>query len=301
MKGPRLPLESRYPAGDATLASTMIPLPGGLRVRVVVGGPPNGAPVVLLHGWGASAYDFRKNLPALMRCGLRVYALDLPGHGLSDKPWAPDRYSLDTLVEVVLEVLDALYLDRVSLVGQSMGGAIALQLALEHPARVSRLATISAVGIVSPRIVVWGGRMVPAAAAAIMPRLATRWLIRPIMWMAYGPPERPSRRDLDEVLATAADAGYSRALLNLIREVRWRARSPEELASLQAPLLVVCGEGDRIASPRRIGRRLAQLPMISVAVIPQGGHAVNEGNPAPVNELLCEFLSGSVAKGAPTR
>ncbi len=301
MRSVRLPLESRYPAGDATLSARSVSLPGGLGIRVVEGGPVDGAPVVLLHGWGASACHFRKNLPALMERGLRVYALDLPGHGLSDKPAAPDRYSLDALVAVVRHALDALGLPCVSLVGQSLGGVIALRLALEHPARVSRVATISAVGIVTPRIVSWGGSLIPPRVAAVVPRLGSRWFIRLVMWLAYGPPERPTQRDVDEAWTTAADPAFARALLHLIRKVRWRALGLEELECLQVPVLVICGERDRIASPRRIGRRLARLPGARVAVIPKGGHAVNEGNPTPVNELLGDFLSGGVANDAPTR
>lgn len=300
MRAARLPPESRYPAGDAALTSRLISVPGGLRLRVVEGGPTDGPPVVLLHGWGASAYHFRKNLPALMQRGLRVYALDLPGHGLSDKPLASDRYSLDALVTVVRHALDALGLPRASLVGQSLGGMIALRLALEHPARVSRVATISAIGLVSPRLVTWGGGLLPPAVAAVMPWLARRWMIRVVMWLAFGPPERPTMRDVDEAWATAGDAAYSRALFHLIRSVRWHALSPEEVGHLKAPVLVICGECDRMAPPQRIGRRLAQVPGVRVAVIPKGGHAVNEGNPAPVNELLGEFLRGAVANSVTT-
>jgi pimeloyl-ACP methyl ester carboxylesterase len=129
----------------------------------------------------------------------------------------------------------------------------------------------------------------------VMPWLARRVVIRMVMRVAYGSPERPTRRDVDEVWSISEDPGYARALLHLVRRFEWTPLSAEELAAVRMPLLVVCGERDRIAPPARACRRLEQRSSARLIVIPGGGHAVNEGNPEPVNRALAEFLGESVA------
>ena len=97
-----------FPAGDPAYRVSFPRLRSGLKVRVLERGNPQSPPVVLVHGWGCSAYVFRLNMPALADAGFRVIAVDLKGHGLSDKPVAPDEYTIDSLVEHLRDILDAL-------------------------------------------------------------------------------------------------------------------------------------------------------------------------------------------------
>ncbi|GGZ58774.1 alpha/beta fold hydrolase [Streptomyces bluensis] len=108
---------------------------GGIRLAYRVSGPPAAPPVVLLHALGEDATDWEPVVPLLAR-SRRVYALDLRGHGRSD--W-PGDYSLELMRADVLRFLDALGLDRVDLIGHSMGGIVAYLLAQDHPQRVTRL------------------------------------------------------------------------------------------------------------------------------------------------------------------
>jgi pimeloyl-ACP methyl ester carboxylesterase len=128
-----------YPAGIAGLSQRKITLASGLKVRVVESGPADGPPVVLLSGWGGCVYMWRKNLPALAEAGLRVIAVDLKGQGLSDKPLEPAEYTSEKMTAHALEILDALKLKRVRLVGQSMAGKIAADVALAAPDELARL------------------------------------------------------------------------------------------------------------------------------------------------------------------
>ncbi|MFE9920983.1 alpha/beta fold hydrolase [Streptomyces sp. NPDC005774] len=108
---------------------------GGIRLAYQVSGPPDAPPLVLIHALGEDASDWEQVAPALAR-SRRVYALDLRGHGRSD--W-PGDYSLELMRADVLRFLDALGLDRVDLIGHSLGGIVAYLLAQDHPQRVSRL------------------------------------------------------------------------------------------------------------------------------------------------------------------
>ncbi|MGW7385018.1 alpha/beta fold hydrolase [Streptomyces sp. NPDC054794] len=108
---------------------------GGVQLAYQVSGPPHAPPLVMLHALGEDATDWDIVTPVLAR-SRRVYALDLRGHGRSD--W-PGEYSLQLMRDDVLGFLDALALDRVDLVGHSLGGIVAYLLAEDHPQRVGRL------------------------------------------------------------------------------------------------------------------------------------------------------------------
>ena len=105
----------------------------GLAYRVW--GSPGSPPLVLLHGLGEGAADWAGVAPAFAR-HRRVYAPDLRGHGRSDRP---GDYSVELMAADALGFLDALHLDRVDLIGHSMGGLVGFLLAGDHPGRVGRL------------------------------------------------------------------------------------------------------------------------------------------------------------------
>ncbi|WP_067131083.1 alpha/beta fold hydrolase [Microtetraspora malaysiensis] len=108
---------------------------GGIRLAYRACGPRDAPPLVLVHALGECAADWDVVIPAFAG-RWRVYALDLRGHGESGRP---GDYSLELMRADVLGFLDALALDRVDLIGHSLGGLVAYLLAGDHPERVSRL------------------------------------------------------------------------------------------------------------------------------------------------------------------
>jgi pimeloyl-ACP methyl ester carboxylesterase len=100
----------------------------------------SGAPVVALHGLGATKGSFLPTVAALSK-GFRVIAVDLPGFGDSDKPIGAS-YDAGFLARAVVDLLDALELNRAHVIGNSLGGRIALEVGLAHPDRVDRLALL---------------------------------------------------------------------------------------------------------------------------------------------------------------
>jgi pimeloyl-ACP methyl ester carboxylesterase len=107
------------------------------RMSTFEAGPADAAPIVMLHGLGATKAEFLPTVPALAP-GFRTIAVDLPGFGDSDKPF-PAAYDPPMFARWVNALLDALGLDRVHLLGHSMGGRVALEVGMRHPDRIDRL------------------------------------------------------------------------------------------------------------------------------------------------------------------
>ena len=113
----------------------------GGRALAVYDSGGGGEPVVLIHGLGTNLAFWRETIPALEAAGHRAIALDLPGYGLSDKNAVSG--TMADFASAVAGTMDALGLRQSDVVGLSMGGQIALTLALEHPDRVQKLALLS--------------------------------------------------------------------------------------------------------------------------------------------------------------
>src|SRR5271170_4618562 len=112
---------------------------GGLRLAYVEAGPPDGEPVLLLHGEPSWSYLYRTVMPVLAGAGLRVIAADLIGFGRSDKPADVRDHSYARHVEWIRAfAFDVLDLHGLTLVGQDWGGLIGLRLLAEHPERFAR-------------------------------------------------------------------------------------------------------------------------------------------------------------------
>ncbi|HEY5190305.1 MAG TPA: alpha/beta fold hydrolase [Solirubrobacteraceae bacterium] len=146
----RLSIRRNLHLGVGFLAATSgITGPGRMRFRTVATRRARlstleagtGPAVIAIHGLGATKGSFLPTVSALSN-GLRVIAVDLPGFGDSDKPIGA-RYDPRFFAQAIIDLLDALGLDRASLVGNSLGGRIALELGLRHPDRVERLALLA--------------------------------------------------------------------------------------------------------------------------------------------------------------
>lgn len=269
----------------------MVPLRTGIALRVAEAGPPRGAPVLLLHGWGASMYSFRHAFSLLPARGLRVIAADLRGFGLSDKPRARGAYASDGFAADLDALFDALDLERSALVGHSMGGAIALRHALRRPDRVSRLGLISAAGLATPTLLPLM-RLEPRWLADHLGRaLAPRWLIALVLrHVAYGHAERVTESDVDQYWAPTQLPGWVRAALAALVEFDWRVVTDVEARALTVPTVVILGDDDRLIRNAR-GRAERLQGGDAMVHTMAAGHCVHEEEPAAVYTILGDFFS----------
>jgi len=112
---------------------------GGLRIHYLDEGPPEAAPVLLLHGEPSWSYLYRKMVPVLTSAGHRTVAPDLIGFGRSDKPASRDDYTYQFHVDVMAAFVEALDLRDITLVCQDWGGLIGLRVTAEHEERFARI------------------------------------------------------------------------------------------------------------------------------------------------------------------
>lgn len=283
-----LPPSDWFPAGVPAISTRRITLSTGVTLRVAECGDPQAAPVVFLHGWGASLYTFRHALTLMPREGFRAIAVDLRGYGLSDRPSAHGAYSLDAYKADLGALLDALSLPRATLVGHSMGGGIALRYALETPERVSALALVNPSNLAP---IPWTTilRMVPRRPLEdIGHRLVPRWLVREILRrIAYSEASRPTERDVDEYWAPTQLRGYVRTVRGAIAEFDWRPLSAAESAGLTVSSLVILGAQDRLLKGTK--DPASRLRGAEVVVM-EGGHCVHEEYPQAAYMAIAKFL-----------
>ncbi len=158
-----------------------------------------GEPVVCLHGLGGTKASFMTTVSALAQSGRRVIAVDLPGFGDSSKPLSAG-YDAPYFARAVVELLDAMGLERPSLVGNSMGGRVAIEVGLAHTDRVDRIALLSpALAWLRPRQWDWLLRLDLPKLGLIQP--TPRWAVEPIVRaMVPGGAEGWSAAGVDEFL-----------------------------------------------------------------------------------------------------
>lgn len=140
-----------------------VALATGLALEVLEAGA-GGRPLLLVHGFTGAKEDFADHVEALAREGWHVVAPDLRGHGASDAPSGPDRYTLKTFALDVLALADALGWVRFVLLGHSMGGMVVQHVALEAPDRLAGLVLMdtsaSPLGGVDPELIALGKSVV---------------------------------------------------------------------------------------------------------------------------------------------
>jgi len=236
------------------------------------GGP--GTPLLLLHGAGGSLRHWPAELRALS--GRRVVAADLGGHGRSPPP---GQRTVGAYARSVLGLCDALGIGGAVFAGHSMGGAIALTLALEAPSRVAALALLGT-----------GARL--RVAQAILEATADAERHR-----AFAEPSA------DFALAEGAPAELRRALVE-----GWRAASPvvthgdflacnefdvlDRLGEIRTPALVVCGAADRLTPPKYSEALRDRIAGARLEKVAGAGHMVQLEAPGAVAAALGAFLGG---------
>jgi len=282
-----------FPTGRPDLKTRYLDLPSGIRVRAVECGQAGAPMIVLVPGWGCSVYVFHDNIAPLADAGFHVVAVDLKGHGLSDKPLSRGEYSLESMRRHVGDILDALGANDIVLAGLSMGAAIAAHVAAAGRGRIRGLVLGSPVGFTGiPGL--WAMKGVTASPVVpLLPRIATRTAIKTILHVVNGKLQQVDPRDVDEYWAPTQFPEFTIAMRQLLHEFAWKSGIPK----MGAPTLLISGSRDRLLSRSRARRYARAIPAVRHLEIRDSGHVVYDEAPAMVNEAMIEFATGLYSKG----
>jgi pimeloyl-ACP methyl ester carboxylesterase/putative sterol carrier protein len=266
----------------------------GLKLSAYVLG--QGDPVLLLHGLGGTKITW---LPLLGALGQRhrVIVPDLPGHGESDKPRTD--YSPRFYARVIRRLLDALEIEQAVVIGNSMGGRIALELALRSPDRVASLGLLApAVPGFRWRYILGFTRVFPTEWGGIPFPLREKWMEVVIRRLFADPsrlPESAYSAAASEFIRIYRDPVARMAFFSSLRHIVTERPEPfySSLRRIKQPALVAFGEQDRLVPPR-LGVRLAQrLPNSEYVALPGCGHVPQFEATAATLEVVGSFLASA--------
>jgi pimeloyl-ACP methyl ester carboxylesterase len=276
---------------DATLLRGLEPRVaeiGGVRTRYFVGG--QGPPLVIVHGLGGAAVNFTLLAPLLAR-RRRVLIADLPGHGLS----APLDHveSMTTYAEHIAAVAESEGMLPAPVLGYSMGGVIALRLAVARPYDVTALALVAAAGIVSAtrRAELWLKLTGLVRPAQVMTRFRGTFARRPrLRWLPFGlwgavdPPTLSPEGVLGFLEGPSQHTDVATAGWTLLRD------DPRpDLDRVSCPVLLLWGARDRLV-PLADGFEYARRLRAPIRTLPAAGHLLIGEQPNECAEILEGFL-----------
>jgi pimeloyl-ACP methyl ester carboxylesterase len=279
-----------FPAADPAYRVSFPLLRSGLKVRVVECGNPAAPAVLFIHGWGCSVYVFNRNLAVVADAGFRAVAVDLKGHGLSDKPLNSAGYSVDSLVEHVRDIVDALELDQPTLVGHSLGGSLIYHFAARYPERARSLALLSPVGLKGVPLMRLYRALTPRLLNPLLRRLRSRTFIKIALRRVYGHRGTFTPRDVEEYFAPIQFPDYAVAMRELLHAYDWSAAEHRHLSTVDLPAIGLWGTLDHLMPDDGMGVFVPLLPKITMRAIPDAGHIIPEETPEEVNTALLAFL-----------
>jgi pyruvate dehydrogenase E2 component (dihydrolipoamide acetyltransferase) len=267
----------------------------GMRLHYVAAGGPGtglrecGPSVILVHGLAGSTTLWQANLTTLA-ARRRVIALDLPGHGLSDKP--EKTYDLDFLTRAVEGFLDVSGIATAAFVGHSLGGHLCLRLALRSPTRVDRLVLVDAGGL-GPEIEV--GFLQPLLGGV------TRGTVEFMLQGLFEDPGLVTRSMIDATMESLAQPGALRAVASGAASTVEGSRQGEvltgQLAALPMPVLVAWGARDRVVPLNHARSAAAMIPGAELWVAETVGHCPQIEAAPSFNQRLVDFLNRPMGRG----
>ncbi len=278
-----------------------------LRVHELQGG--HGTPVLFIHGLGSSGYmEWRFNLASTAERH-PVFAPDLPGYGRTEKPRT--RYTIRYFARFIERYMESRGLRSAAIVGTSLGGRIALEIALEYPKLVRRLVLVNALGLGRPKPqmaqMAYGLVTVPHVGEAVMrfTRSALRWApprtIRKVAGRFQGASSDLEKTMddayLDDLREMYATDEFHNAYLSTVRAlIHPRALMGGEhdvsarLGELKMPVQLIWGSNDPLFPLAHATRAHAMISDCRLAVIEGAGHTPQAERPEEFNRVLSAFL-----------
>lgn len=240
-----------------------------------------GTPILLIHGFGGDLDNWLFNIDTLAQ-NRPTYALDLPGHGQSVK--ALNSPDLALLATTIIEFLDFLKVDKVNLIGHSMGGLVAAQVTIDNPTRVTSLGLICTAGL---------GADINAEYIDGFTNAANRRQLKPVLLNLFADSSLVNRSMVDDLLKYKRLDGVLQFLTSLSSALfsggKQAVSVAEEINALTIPVLAIAGAEDAIIP----AAHCSSLTQADCHVIDDAGHMVQMEKASRVNELLIANINVS--------
>ena len=273
----------------AAAGGSFVDLPDGC-THYELGGPADGRPVGLVHGFSVPGFIWDGTFETLCSAGRRVLRYDLFGRGYTDRPHT--RYDLDLFIRQLADLLDALHLPDVDLVGLSMGGVVAAGFTVKYPARVRRLALIDPIGTQPmPLNALYRAALLPGISELALGLIGTERMVAGLASDFFDPTEVEHFRA--RYREQMAFRGFKRAIISTLRNkvVDGSPDTYRRLGQLQTPVLLLWGRHDATL-PFAQSRSIIELvPRARFQIVEGAGHIPNVEQPEATHALLLAFLN----------
>lgn len=256
----------------------------------------SGETLLLIHGMAGSSETWRAVIPQLSK-KYRVVAPDLLGHGQSAKPRGD--YSLGAFAVWLRDLLDELGVTRATIIGQSLGGGVAMQFVYQHPDYCQRLILISSGGL-GPDVG-WTLRLLSAPGAELfLPVIAPRPVLnignKLKSWFSSAGIQSPRGAELWSAYSSLSDAETRQAFLRTLRSVvDYRGQAVCALNRLhvraELPTMAIWGDKDQIIPVEHAYAAQAARPGSRLEVLEGVGHFPHVERPTEVVELIEDFIA----------
>lgn len=252
-----------------------------------------GSAVIFLHGVGCHIEFWEKNIAALAK-DHRVFAIDIVGYGRTDKPEVD--YTFEFMADFVLDFMKTMGIDKASLVGNSMGGGIAITVASQAPERVEKIVLVDPVGV--------GKGLSPVMRLMSLPVIGD-FLTKPSkkgvllqMKSCLYDPSHASDDFIDRATLINALPGNQRSFLSLLRitagmsGVRKEliADFSERLQRIKSPILLVWGKQDQVLPVADAEAAVKKMGNARLHIMDQAGHCPQIDKPEEFNTAVLDFL-----------
>ena len=254
------------------------------------GNPQDSLPVVLIHGTGSSLHTFDA-WAASLKEQKRVVRMDLPGFGLTG-PF-PDRdYTMDHYVRFVAGFLSARNIGRCILAGNSLGGQIAWNVALEHPERVQKLILIDAAGypVRSTRVPLAFRMARTPVLNSILTFITPRFVVQSSVENVYADKSKITDELVDRYFDLSLRAGNRQALVDRLQLPVDSSRALQ-VRNIRQPTLILWGAQDGLIPVESAYRFQRELPNETLVILKHSGHVPMEENPAESLQAVLDFIA----------
>ena len=294
---PLPPLTGIQPVEELTYDDSQFKEIDGIDIHYQQVGENSDTFIILLHGFGSSTYSWQKVMDPLSEYG-SVLAYDRPAFGLTER-FTPSEdsefnpYKMEYQPEIVINFIDEEQIEKVILIGNSAGGTVAIQTALEYPEKISALI------LVSPAVFESGGApgwIKPLLNLPHFNRLGPI-LVRSIrdrglelLELAWSDPQKITEKDYENYQKPLSVNNWDTALWEFTK-VNGGTDLQTRLSELTIPVLIISGEDDKIIPVEQSEQLAAELPGSELVIIPNCGHVPQEECPDKFLEAVDPFIN----------